>query len=376
MSRKRQRAPDFAAGCSPEPYPQRMRCVVPALLLVFCPLGAAEEKPQKPAQKPAGKGLSVRPPGVSRAVQKTIDRGLGFLAREQRGDGSWWSNGGYGGYPVTMTSLAGLALVASGSTPSRGPFARHVRRAVAYCLSQQAPNGLIARTDIEARPMYSHGFAMLFLGQVFGMEEDLTRQRRIRDALRRGIQLTARAQSRDGGWDYTPDSRRDEGSVTITQVQGLRACRNAGLHVPKSVIQRAIRYIERSQQPDGGIAYRLRSRGSLPAITAAACAVLYNAGKFDSPAGERAFRYAWKTCQPQTNSSGHYFYQQLYFAQAVWQKGGGHWKKYYPALQRSLLRLQNGNGSWRGDAAGLVFGTAVATLVLQLPHNKLPILSR
>jgi hypothetical protein len=320
--------------------------------------------------------LPVHPPGVTRDTRQAIDRGLKFLAREQSKDGSWRTGGGYGSYPVAMTGLAGLALVSSGSTMVRGPYAKHVRRAVDYCLSRQQPNGLIAAVAEEARPMYGHGFSMLFLAQIYGMEEDKSRQRRIQAALHRGIQLIARSQSRDGGWLYTPDARGDEGSVTITQVQALRACRNAGLHVPKKVIDLAIKYIERSQQTDGGIAYRVRSRGSRPALTAAACAVLYNAGSYDSPAADKCFKYAWRHCQPTGSSRSHYYYTQLYMSQAVWQKGDQHWSKYYPGIQRFLLRMQQGNGSWRGDGAGLVYGTSIALLILQIPYNNLPILSR
>jgi hypothetical protein len=320
--------------------------------------------------------LPVHPPGVTRDTRRAIERGLKFLAREQAKDGSWRTGGGYGSYPVAMTGLAGLALVSSGSTMVRGPYAKHVRRAVDYCLSRQQPNGLLAAVAEEARPMYGHGFSMLFLAQIYGMEEDKSRQRRIHTALQRGIQLIARSQSRDGGWLYTPDARGDEGSVTITQVQALRACRNAGLHVPKKVIDLAIKYIERSQQTDGGIAYRVRSRGSRPAITAAACAVLYNAGSYDSPAAEKCFTYAWKHCQPTGLSRGHSYYTHLYMSQAVWQKGDKYWNKYYPGIQRFLLRMQQGNGSWKGDYAGIVYGTAVALLILQIPYNNLPILSR
>ena len=320
--------------------------------------------------------LPVHPPGVTRDTRRAIERGLKYIAREQAKDGSWRTGGGYGSYPVAMTGLAGLALVSSGSTMVRGPYAKHVRRAVDYCLSRQQPNGLIAVVAEESRPMYGHGFSMLFLAQVYGMEEDKDRQRRIQVALHRGIQLTARSQSRDGGWLYTPDARGDEGSVTITQVQALRACRNAGLHVPKKVIDLAIKYIERSQQSDGGIAYRVRSRGSRPALTAAACAVLYNAGSYDSPAAEKCFEYAWRHCQPTASSSGHYFYTQLYMSQAVWQKGDKWWGQYYPGIQRFLLRTQQGNGSWQGDGAGLIYGTAIAMLILQIPYNHLPILSR
>lgn len=316
------------------------------------------------------------PPGATAETVRVIKRGLEFLKREQGKDGSLRSAGRFGSYPVSMTALGGLAFMASGSTPVRGPYAPQVRGAVKFCLSQQRPNGVLAAMVEEAHSMYGHGFAMLLLSQAYGAEEDKAMQRRLRVALRRAIQLTARAQSGDGGWDYTPDSRRDEGSVTITQVQALRACRNAGLHVPRQVIDRAIRYLERSQRADGGIAYDVRGATSLPAISAAACAVLYNAGKFDSPMAERCFAYAWRTNQPQVTGRSHYLYSQLYLSQAAWQRGDKYWNQYYPAVQRVLARLQAGNGSWKGEFVGPVYGTAAACLILQVPFNHLPILSR
>lgn len=319
--------------------------------------------------------LPVYPQGVTKRTRRAIDHGLKFLVREQNKDGSWRTGGGYGSYPVAMTGLAGLALVASGSTPVRGPYAKHVRQAVSFCLSQQQPNGLIAAPSEESRSMYGHGFSTLFLSQVYGMEEDKDRQRQIRVALKKAILLIARSQSGDGGWLYTPDARGDEGSVTVTQVQAMRGCRNAGLHVPKATIDKAIRYIERSQNPDGGISYSVRSRGSRPAITAAACAVLYNAGSYDSPAAEKCFQYALRHCQPRTGG-GHSYYTQLYMSQAVWQKGDKYWNSYYSGIQNSLLPMQQGNGSWQGDHVGLVYGTAIALLILQIPYNHLPVLSR
>ena len=196
--------------------------------------------------------VSLLPKGVTRETRASIEKALKFLAREQSKDGSWRSGGGYGHYPCAMSGLAGLALLASGSTPTRGPYAKNVRRVTRYLLSQQQPNGLIAAAAEESRSMYGHGFGLLFLSQVYGMEEDVQKQRRIKQACKRAITLIERSQSRDGGWLYTPDSGGDEGSVTVTQVQALRSCRNAGIHVPKKTIENAIRCIERSQSPDGG----------------------------------------------------------------------------------------------------------------------------
>jgi len=322
--------------------------------------------------------VPTRPPLVTDRIERAIERGVDFLVRTQsEREGSWRSDNG--DYPVAMTGLAGLALMASGSTPTRGPHAKNVARAINYVLSKQQPNGLISSEEESGHSMYGHGFGMLLLAQAYGMEEDVTKQRRIKAALERGIELTARAQSRDGGWIYTPNATSDEGSVTVTQIQALRACRNAGIHVPKEVVDRAIRYIERSQNNDGGISYSLRSRGSSrPAISAAACAVLYNAGVYDSPMAEKCFEYAWRSCKPRSGNDGHWFYTHLYMAQAVWQKGDKYWKdgNYYEQLSQYLLTLQQGNGSWNGDWVGASYGTSIALIVLQLPYSRLPILSR
>lgn len=321
--------------------------------------------------------VPLLPRHMTEETLTAIRRGAEYLSREQGADGSWRSNGRTGSYPVAMTGLAGLALLGNGSTPTRGEYAKQVRKAMNWMIGQQQPNGLIGGGGEEGRTMYGHGFGMLFLAQCYGMEEDVAKQQRLHALLRKGIELTARAQSPDGGWIYNPGDQGDEGSVTVTQVQALRACRNAGIHVPKRVIDQAIRYIERSQNPDGGISYSLGSRGSRPAITAAACAVLYNAGVYDSPMAQRAFDYAWKHCHPRQTGQGHDYYTQLYMSQACWQKAGEFWDGYYPAMRDRLIPLQQGNGSWRdSDNVGNVYGTAIALIILQIPLNQLPILSR
>ena len=130
----------------------------------------------------------------------------------------------------------GMALLSSGSTPTQGPYARNVSSALTFLLKSARRDGLIAQLEEEGHCMHGHGFAILFLAQCYGMEEDTRRRAEIRLVLQRAVQLTARSQSARGGWLYTPDSGGDEGSVTVTQVQALRACRNAGIAVPKRVI--------------------------------------------------------------------------------------------------------------------------------------------
>ena len=327
-------------------------------------------------QQRAALGL---PKHVTPAAKAAVDAGLSFLSRVQNRDGSWVNGAGYayGGFPVSMTALAGIAFLMDGNTTTQGRYAANVDRACRYLLSSATSTGLIGRESVESRPMYGHGFSMLFLGELSGMVEDTKRQERIQRVLRGAVQLAARSQSRLGGWLYSPDSRGDEGSVTITQIQGLRACRNGGVAVPKRVIDAAMNYLVLSQNSDGGIAYTASSPGpSRPAITAAAVACWLNAGLYDSRRMKAALTYAKRTIRPEGAQQGHYFYAHLYLAQSMYIVGDHDWEDYFTKLQARLVAMQQEDGSWAGDGIGEIYGTAIALTILQLPYNQLPIMQK
>ncbi len=319
------------------------------------------------------------PKHVTEKTEAAIDKGLEYLARTQGREGAWRNRSGYGTYPVAMSALSGLALLMSGSTTTQGKYAPNVDRVTDFLLSCSTESGLIARSEEDGnRPMYGHGFSMLFLGEVYGMTEDADRHDRIHDVLARAVALTGQSQSNLGGWIYQPDGSSDEGSVTITQLQGLRACRNAGISVPKSVIDNALKYLELSFRSDGGIAYRARNPGpSRPPITAAAICCWFNAGDYDNPMAKKALRYCRSTIGPGRKNIGHYFYAHLYYSQALYLSGDPKaWDEYYPKLRDILISKQQPDGSWRGDGVGKPYGTALALVILQLPYNRLPIMQR
>jgi hypothetical protein len=349
---------------------ERNRCAL--LSLTACILLAGSPARGQNAQS------ATLPPGVTPETKAAIDRGLEYLVRMQSRRGSWANREGYGAYPVAMTALAGTALLMDGNTTTQGRYAPQVDRSLRYILDSSTSSGLIARGDGEGRPMYGHGFSMLFLGQLYGMTESPARNRAIHDVLSRAIQLTARSQSTWGGWIYTPDAGADEGSVTITQVQGLRSCRNAGVAVPASVINSAMDYLAKSQNSDGGIRYSLSQRagGSRPPITAAAVCCWFNAGEYDNPRAMQALEFCKQLIQPVHYVGGHYYYAHLYFSQALWVSRDPYWDLYYPEIRDQLLRMQQSDGSWLGDGAGRIYGTAVALIILQLPFNQLPIMQQ
>ena len=59
-------------------------------------------------------------------------------------------------------------------------------------------------------------------------------------------------------------------------------------------------------------------------------------------------------------------YGHYYAAQAMWQAGGEHWKKWYPAVQEVLVRQQQQDGSWQ-DLICSEYGTAMSCMASQKP---------
>ncbi len=328
------------------------------------------------------RGEELLPRHVTPEALASVKRGLDYLARSQGPEGNWPASQDGVQYPVSMASLAGMAMLASGSTPSRGPYASNIAKTVQYVLSHAQKSGLICSpVEFEGRSMYGHGFAMLFLGTVHGMENDDRVRQRIAKTITAGIDLTSRGQSPLGGWTYTPGAG-DEGSVTVTQVQGLRAAQNAGFTVPNATIERAIRYLELCRTPEGGIRY---SYGSGPEtrlpISAAAVATLYNAGEYDSPLAQACLDYVRREFDRQKNDfskgGGHDYYAHLYAAQAFYQAGDDSWDDYFPTARDQIISQQDQTtGLWQGDGIGPIYGTSIALIVLQLPYKFLPIYQR
>ena len=214
----------------------------------------------------------------------------------------------------------------------------------------------------------------MYLASVYGVLTKESLRTATHETVVAGVQLTSGSQSAAGGWTYIPGSG-DEGSVTVTQVQALRAAHNSGFLVPRGTIDEAVRYIERCSTPEGGIMYSLQvGGGPRLAISAAAVATLYNAGEYDAP-GRQAMPGLCLGTVPggqQMEQNGHDFYCQLYASQAFYLSGDEYWDKYYPDARDQLLAMQNkSDGSWDGDGIGKTYGTAIALVILQLPYRFL-----
>jgi hypothetical protein len=312
--------------------------------------------------------------------QQAIDRGLDYLARSQQLDGSFGTGQHKGN--VAITSLAGLAFMAGGSQPGRGPHGKAVLNALDFVLNQA--NGrfyLHNKSGTPHGPMYGHGFGTLFLAEAYGMMPSRELRDRLRATLKGAVDLIINSQNGKGGWRYNPDSRDADISVTVCQIMALRAARNAGFAVPRETVDQCTKYVKSCQHFDGGFRYMNQGGDSGFARTAAGVSALYCAGIYKGPEVENGLKYLVRWHQRDQHfprHDMHYFYGHYYAAQAMWTAGGSYWSEWYPDIRDELTghthRLRP-DGSWV-DQICPHYGTAMACIILQIPNNYLPIFQK
>lgn len=344
--------------------------------LVAAPTFAADE----PDAKDAHPSRNM----ITPETQQAIDRGLAYLARSQHSDGGWGDRALYQGN-LAVASLAGLAFLAGGHHPGRGPYGKTMTRAIQFVLGHeqnQPPGFLYNPIGSTHGPMYSHGFATLFLAEAHGTVTDRELRRRLRETLGRAVHVILNSQNHEGGWRYQPVRHQADISVTICQIMALRSARNAGIEVPKSVADDCIKYVKECQTIDGGFRY-FRSGGT-PAFARSAAGVvaLYSAGLYDDPSIKNGLRYL-RQFQPsgqglRNRDDVHFYYGHYYAAQAMWIAGGAYWREWFPAIRDELLARANlrGNGGWYDPNVGGDYATAMACIILQIPLNYLPIMQK
>jgi hypothetical protein len=352
--------------------------------------GHAQQPQPEPAAQVPGSRSKAGAEFITPDTQAAIERGLGFLARNQLTDGSFGEP--TLGTGVGIASLAALALMAGGNQPGRGRFGKNVARAVEYVAGMAGgpnPGFLTApasqaahRLNSNPAPMYSHGFGTLFLSEVCGMVPAAARDAKLRGALEQAVAFTVFAQNTLGGWRYEPQVQYADVSVTTAQMMALRAAKNAGVFVRKSVIDGGAAYIKGCQLADGGFSYWKGQGFSAFARTAASIVGLYSAGIYEGREVERGLKYLQqftpgRQFSPREIPPQHYWYGQYYAALAMWTAGDDYWNAWLPAIRDELLaKARTGGGTWNDPYHGSVYATAMALIVLQLPNNYLPILQK
>lgn len=315
---------------------------------------------------------------MNAATDAAVASGIEFLAKQQNDDGSF--GGGRYGKNVAVTALACLALMADGNLPGRGQYGEVISAGTEYVLANCTESGLIA-ADAANGPMYGHGFAALFLGEVYGMTTggpDTQLSARLHEALVKAVRLIEETQSDQGGWRYNPVPYDADVSVTICQIMALRSARGAGIEVSKETIEKAVEYVRKCQNVDGGFKYQWDTGSSAWPRSAAGVASLYYAGIYEDDAIDDGVDFLLSNALPGAGrtSRAHYYYGHYYAVQAMYLAGGDSWAKWWPAIRGELIAAQRSDGSWEDRSVGSSYGTSMSLIILQMPKRYLPIFQK
>jgi hypothetical protein len=347
--------------------------------------------------------LVLPAPAPARELPKdyrpAVDKGLAWLAKQQQGDGHWEAQGGQ--HPVSLTSLAGLALLMEGSTLREGQYRARLNKAVDWLLARAHPSGLIGNPNEGGKYIFGHGHAMLFLACAVGDLERGPRRNRILAVLEKGASYARSAQTSRGGWGYVSageGSDFDEGACTTVMMHGLWAAQLAGVRTSRVALSDARKYLQKATGPAGDILYSLVSlrKAVSPGLTAGAICCAFRAGERDSPQVKAWLSYCSRTIPLTDRRLDQDEFTDFYFAQAIHVLGEDGWRKLFPAappanrltwsryrkaLFDRLKSSQSADGSWRGgnwtaQGVGPVYVTAMNLCVLQLDNNVMPYFGR
>lgn len=388
---------------------------------------AGEVEPPSAGNAPGGRRRTegVRRYGGTTGTENAVESGLRWLALHQAPDGTWDrvhfdracpQGDKCGGAAIRRlehalhagtTGLALLAFVGAGYSDRQGPYQKQVAFAVDALLKLQRPDGGFSPHPGMAG--YNNSVATFALAEYFA----LTREPRVREPLVRATAWLVRTQQPLGGWDYlpTPESGRNDTSITAWAVQALRAAAGAGIPVEGESFVRAALHFARATENDGRVWYadagvgfdldagmRAEYRYG-PAMTAAGltCAPLLGL-RLDAPIVRRQQALLLADPPAQSQARGrdrtqlHTEYYWYYGTIAMFQAGGEEWTRWNSRLRDALLPLQerlmttrgdprHAYGSWQpygqgwgrwGRMGGRVYTTAICTLTLEIYYRHTP----
>jgi len=354
---------------------------------------------------PAGTLLAGRDPKVRAAnierwggtseTEAAVARGLKFLARHQRADGSWsfrfnhtadcdatCTGPGSSDSDVAATALALLPFLGAGQTHKEGQYAAEVRKGLEWLMAQQSEDGdLRGRGDGQ---MYAHGQAAIVLCEAYYM----TGHPELRAAAQQAVNFIVRAQHSAGGWRYQPGQPGDT-SVVGWQVMALKTAQAANLYAPARSLELAGVFLSSAQTDRTGARYSyMPGGGPTPAMTAEALLCRQFLGwPREHPGLQAGVNYLLEHHPPDYSRPNIYYW--YYATQVMHHFGGKPWRQWNDRMRRLLLESQEKHGhaagSWapRGrsleggfaDRGGRLYMTALAICCLEVYYRHLALYS-
>ncbi|MCC6784095.1 MAG: hypothetical protein IT457_14730 [Planctomycetes bacterium] len=341
--------------------------------------GTAPAGPQDPA--PA----ATREDPVPQKAQASADRAVRWLLKAQNADGSFGDNPGMPG-EIGNTCIAVLALMSTGSTPTRGAHTRAIQRATTW-LDRRARGFGISSEHLDSGTLLQRKlganidlYLLTLLGsQLLGNGVDEHDEVRLQGELVGAVERIAAAQQANGEWETSYEPML----TTICAWLALRQASDAGIRIPSASADKVVRYLKQDCfEPASGIFHDAKwGRGVRFVSQSGALRVLYGMGEGGSADVQRATQYLLQMsfdADVGGHEGGEEFLAALFATQALHIERDGNWRAFYPRIVDALVACQNRDGSWVGHhcITGRVFCTSCSILAMLTPHRLLPMVER
>jgi hypothetical protein len=370
--------------------------------LVPIPAAAFEQRMRRMDESSNQDTQAMGPLGPK--TEEAIEKGLEFLAKHQRVDGSWKLED-FGQRTVirsdtAATALSLLAFQGAGYSHVQYKYQQECRKALGFLIAGQQSNGDLYRPMEEASDrngwLYSHAIGTLALCEAYGMTQD----ENLRSAAQRAVDFLVYSQDRqEGGWRYIPRVGSDT-SVTGWGMMALKSAELSGLYVPKQTFEGIEKWLDHSQVSlREQHLYRYNwlantpetKHGALPTPVMTSVGLLmrlYMGYKRDNSVMAKGADWllqrppAMGTEQAPKRDTYYWYYA----TQVLFHMGGDRWKNWYQALYPMLIESQVTEGpyagSWEpigpipdawGEYAGRLYVTTMNLLSLEVTYRHLPI---
>ena len=388
----------------------------------------AKPQHEKAMPKATGQRSCWVTAGVPKPLSENVRRGLQWLVEHQHQDGGWSQGeesrnmgGNVGAKPnVGDTAAATLALIRSGSTPSTGPYADSIRKALGFIMKRVEASDHksilvsdVRGTRLQAKlgPNIDTFLASLVLTESAGHMPEQESENRLAAALDKILYKIQENQQANGlwggggwapalanaiaakslnrakqsGWKVRDDVLAKVESNALTEVRGGRVVSGAGFGaagvalyagaknlgiLQDSVNSNRERRNEVAQQAASAPTEEQRDHAKRElqrfdeaedVFLAAQDAVI---ARLDDPQFIAGFG----------SNGGEEFLSHMNIGESLVVKGGEDWEKWDAKMTENLNRIQNGDGTWTGHhcITGRTFCTSSALMVLMVDRTPVP----
>jgi len=322
-------------------------------------------------------------------TEQAVDRALKWIAVHQMPDGGWsfdlakcpscmgkcsHSGEGKAGDRCGATAMALLPYLGRGYTHREGPYKKQIEAGIGF-LVQRAIQGK-GNVMSPGESLYSQGLAGIALSECYAMSQD----NRLAAPTQAVLNFIMQAQDPvGGGWRYSPRQPGDTSAVGW-QIMALKSGNMAFLQVNPLTVKKAVEFLDSVKGDEIGATYGYTGPGKGAGTSAVGLLCrMYLGWKKDHPGLQEGARIIAK--RGPTND----LYYNYYATQIMHHMEGEMWIAWNNKMKAQLLKNQSNKdheaGSWfdgvngghGAEAAGRLYCTSLATMILEVYYRHLPI---